>query len=114
MVLKGDSCLGRLSNRLNIDKERVAILLLHLYKIAIDVWRNKKDVLVIDRVNEILEVAESKEEAYLLGLLTAIIHNTMVFAVDPYRAISIASSAKEYISEMEKIIEMIEVEDDEG
>ena len=82
MVLEGCSILGRLSNRLNIDKERVAILLLHLYKIAIDVWRNKKDVLVIDRVNEILEVAESKEEAYLLGLLTAIIHNTMVFAVD--------------------------------
>ena len=73
----------KLHRILNIDENRANELLDGVFRIASEVWKAKEGLLIVDRAKDLLSLAKTKEEAYFVGMVAAMINVDMWMAVNP-------------------------------
>jgi len=93
----------KLFERLGIPVDRAKTLLNDVFKVAAKWYREERDLLVLDRVDELLNLAKSKEEAYLVGIVALMIQTDVRIATDPTAVFGLAIFAPKTIETIEKI-----------
>jgi len=94
-----------LIDRLDLPEERVRELLDDIFRVAAKWIRSNRELLAADRAKELLALAKSKEEAYLIGMVADMIQNDLKLLENPFAALERVEIAMKTLEVLKRFAE---------